>query len=170
MAANRPGIISWEGIQVIDDIMDKEKNPGVETLEGRIGPLMKGDGSQAHYIEMQGGLFCPEHPHSTESLIFTVRGRWVLCSRGQRHLMKPGSLFWFRAGTPTGYEVPFGEPAYILIFKGAKDEMNDEAFFEYLRGMNDGLKKLQSGGSAFKIDDLPEEHPARAFVMGLGGK
>ena len=55
--------------------------PGVVTLEGRIGPLLKGDASQAHFIEMPGDLYCHEHSHPTESLIFTVKGRWVLVQR-----------------------------------------------------------------------------------------
>ena len=35
-------IVRWEGIKVLDDVLDSDKNPGVETLEGRIGPLLKG--------------------------------------------------------------------------------------------------------------------------------
>ncbi len=98
--------IYWQGIGIVEDITDGNANPGVDTLEGRIGPLLKGEGSSAHFIEMPGGLFCEEHPHSTESLIFTVKGQGVLCSQVCRQLMKPGALFWFKAGTPTGYEVP----------------------------------------------------------------
>ncbi|MBV1734782.1 MAG: hypothetical protein KMY50_03230 [Candidatus Desulforudis sp.] len=55
--------------------------------------------------------------------------------------MRPGSLFWFGAGVPTGYEVPFDEPAFILIFKGQRNEDSDEAFFEYLRGLADRLER-----------------------------
>ena len=161
---NRDGIVAWEGIQVIDDVTDPAANPGIQTLEGRIGPLLKGDGSQAHYIEMQPGLYCEQHPHSTESIIVTVKGRWVLCSGNRRHLMKPGTLFWFKKDTPTGYEVPFDEPAYILIFKGDRDDMSDEDFFEYLRGLEQRLKKQQDDGEPFTIDALPESHPAKIFA------
>lgn len=162
--STRPGIIAWDGIQVIDDVTDSTLNPGVGTLEGRIGPLMKGEGSQAHYIDMHPGLFCEEHPHSTESIIFTVRGRWVLCSGGKRHLMKPGTLFWFKKDTPTGFEVPFDEHAYLLIFKGSRDENDDEAFFEYLRGLEQRLQKMKSDGTPFTMAALPADHPAHSFA------
>lgn len=74
------GRISWTGIKIIENATDPERNQSVDTLEGRIGPLLKGDGSQAHFIEMPPDLYCEEHSHATESLIFTVKGEWVLCS------------------------------------------------------------------------------------------
>ncbi|MEP0843654.1 MAG: alpha/beta fold hydrolase [Phycisphaerae bacterium] len=160
----RPGIIAWNGIQVIEDVTDPAVNPGVATLEGRIGPLMKGEGSQAHFIEMPPGLYLHEHPHSTESIIYTVRGRWVLCSSGRRHLMKPGTLYWFRKNEPTGYEVPFDEAPYLLIFKGDRSEMSDEQFWEYLQGLAGRLVQDQAGGERFLLAQLPPEHPARAFA------
>lgn len=163
-----PGKISWPGIAVIEDITDGKSNQGIETFEGRIGPLLKGDGSQAHFIEMPGGLFCEEHSHSTESLIFTVKGRWVLCSQGRRQLMKPGTLFWFKAGTPTGYEVPFNEPAFILIFKGDRDETDDEGFLQYLQGLKLRLEKAHEDGRPFAMKELPLNHPAREFARQMG--
>ncbi|WP_445349083.1 alpha/beta fold hydrolase [Desulforudis sp. DRI-14] len=159
----RPGSMAWDGIRVVGDVTDARQNPGVTTLEGRIGPLLKGEGCQAHYIEMPPGLYCAEHPHATESLIYTVRGRWVLASGGVRKLMRPGSLFWFGAGVPTGYEVPFDEPAFILIFKGQRSEESDEAFFEYLRRLAGRLEEERAGGQPFTFDELPPEHPARIF-------
>ncbi|MEW6573450.1 MAG: alpha/beta fold hydrolase [Bacillota bacterium] len=163
----RRGVAAWEGIRVVDDVTDAAENPGVDTLEGRIGPLLKGEGCQAHYIEMPPGLYCAEHPHATESLIFTVRGRWVLASGGTRRLMQPGALFWFGAGTPTGYEVPFDEPAFILIFKGQRSEEDDKAFFEYLRGLAERLKQEQAAGQPFLLEELPPEHPAVVFSSRL---
>ncbi len=162
-------IISWEGIRLIESITDA-KNPGVETLEGRIGPLLKGDGSQAHFIEMPGDLYCHEHSHSTESIIFTVKGRWVLCSGGRRNLMQPGSLFWFKAGTPTGYEVPFAEAAFILIFKVDRDDMDADGFIEYLQGLRQRLEKSHQEGMTFKMSELPLDHPARIYARGLGAE
>jgi len=162
-----PNTISWGGIKVVEAVLNGDKNPGVETLEGRIGPLLKGEGCQAHYIEMQGGLYCEEHPHPTESIIFTVRGKWVLCSGGRRHLMNPGTLFWFGPNTPTGYEVPFEEPAFILIFKGGRDRMDEESFLEYLQGLKERLEMQHDRGTPFKMEELPEDHPARLFALGL---
>lgn len=160
-------IINWAGIRFIEDITDPNMNPGIETLEGRIGPLLKGDGSQAHFIEMPPDLYCEEHSHATESLIFTFKGRWVLCSSGRRLLMQPGSLFWFKAGTTTGYEVPFTEPAFILIFKGTIDHKDDKAFLEYLRTLKQRLEMAHAEGSPLKISELCQDHPARIFARSL---
>jgi hypothetical protein len=160
----RPGIVAWNGIQVIEDVADASRHPGVETLEGRIGPLLKGDQSQAHYIDMPPGLFLAEHPHATESIIYCVRGQFVLASGGRRQLLKPGSLMWFKANEPTGWEVPFDEPAYILIFKGSRSDKSDAEFVDYLRGLAEKLKKEQADGSPFLFRDLPRDHPARVFA------
>lgn len=132
--------------------------------------MLKGDGSQAHFIEMPGDLYCHEHSHPTESLIFTVRGRWVLCSAGRRQLMRPGSLFWFKAGTPTGYEVPFKEAAFILIFKGDRDDKDEEDFIEYLQGLKLRLEKSHQDGTPFMLSELSEDHPARIYARGLGAE
>ncbi len=152
-----------DGIRILDDIFDA---PGVDTLEGVIGPLLAGARGGCHFIHLPPGGYCEEHAHATESLIFTVRGQWVLCSGGKRHHMRPGSLFWFGDGVATGYEVPFPEPATILIFKTqAPDPAAD--FVEYLEGMAAGLVADDDMGVPFRLDELPEDHPARLFAAGL---
>lgn len=151
------------GVEIVADITDATKTAGVETLEGRIGPLLLGDGSQAHFIDMPGGMYVEEHPHSSESIIYTVRGQWVLCSKGRRHVMRPGTLFRFAAGAPTGYEVPFAEPTYILIFKGDRVSKDEKEFIDYLKGMAERLKKEQKEGVPYLLKDLPEGHAARVF-------
>ena len=93
-----------------------------------------------------------------------------MCSAGRRQLMQPGSLFWFKAGTPTGYEVPFAEAAFILIFKGDRDDMDDEGFIEYLQGLKQRLEKSHQEGMPFKMSELSEDHPARVFARGLGAE
>ena len=148
----------------MEDIKDKHATPGVETLEGRIGPLLLGENSQAHFIDMQSGLFCAEHPHSNESIIYTVRGRWVLCSRGRRQVMEPGSLFHFAKGTPTGYEVPFDGDALILIFKSQRLTESDRDFIAYLKGLASRLKKEEDAGVPYRLMDLPADHPAIEFA------
>lgn len=152
------------GIEIVADVTDRAKTAGVSTLEGRIGPLILGSGSQAHFIEMQGGMFVAEHPHSSESLIYTVRGQWVLCSAGRRELMKAGSLFRFAPGTPTGYEVPFDESAFILIFKGDRITKDEREFIDYLKGMTERLEKDHAAGTPFLLKELPTDHPAREFA------
>lgn len=152
------------GIEIVEDITDKKKTAGVETLEGRIGLLILGDGCQAHFIDMPSGMYVEEHPHSSESLIYTVRGRWVLCSEGRRRVMKPGSVYRFAANTPTGYEVPFAQDAYLLIFKGDRLSKNEKEFVDYLRGLQQRLLKEQKEGVPYRLSDLPEDHPARRFA------
>ncbi|GAB6265047.1 MAG: hypothetical protein STSR0001_04910 [Methanothrix sp.] len=91
-----------------------------------------------------------------------------MCSAGRRQLMRPGSLFWFKAGTPTGYEVPFPEPAFILIFKGDRDETDEEGFLEYLQGLKLRLERAHEEGTPFKLSELSVDHPAKVFARGLG--
>jgi quercetin dioxygenase-like cupin family protein len=149
------------GIKIIANIFNR---PGVSTLEGTIGPLIFGDRCQSHFIEMQAGMFCDEHAHDTESIIYTARGRWVLCSRGTRHLINPGTLFWFGPNVPTGYEVPFDESAYLLIFKGQKLTATPEEMTQYLKALAGRLEEQQREGTPFSFAELPEDHPARLFA------
>ena len=153
------------GIEIIADITDARKTAGVETLEGRIGPLLLGEGSQAHFIEMPAGMYVEEHPHSSESIIYTVRGRWVLCSAGRRQLMQPGTLFRFGRNIPTGYEVPFGEPATILIFKGDRHMKEEREFIDYLKGMAKRLEAEHKDGVPYLLRELPADHAARIFAQ-----
>lgn len=152
------------GIQIVEDITDKKQTAAVDTLEGRIGPLLLGQDSQAHFIDMPAGMYCEEHPHSAESIIYTVRGSWVLCSKGRRHHMKPGTLFHFAPNTPTGYEVPFTEDAYILILKGRRVMGNEQEFIDYLKGFSERLKREQAAGIPYLMRDLPADHPALRFA------
>ena len=113
---------------------------------------------------MPRGMFVAEHPHSTESIIYTVRGQWVLCSSGRRRLMKSGSLFRFTAGTPTGYEVPFDENVLILIFKGDRTTNVEREFIDYLEGMAKRLRQEHAGGVPYLLKELPTNHAARVFA------
>ena len=152
------------GIQLIENVADKTKTAGVDTLEGRIGPLLLAQDGQAHFIDMPAGMYCEEHPHSTESIIYTVRGTWVLCSGGRRQVMKPGSLFHFAVNTPTGYEVPFPEDAFILIFKTKRTTAKEDEFITYLKGLADRLKKEHQAGVPYLLKDLPADHAAMRFA------
>jgi alpha-beta hydrolase superfamily lysophospholipase len=151
------------GLTIIDNILDREKTPGVETLEGRIGPLLRTPDMRAHFIDMPAGLYLEEHPHTKGSIIYTVRGTWGLKSLGRWHLMKPGSLNWFGDNIPTGFQVPFQEDAYILIFK-ATSGSDDATFISYLRTLAGNLKEEQKAGTAFQLIDLPRSHPALDFA------
>jgi fermentation-respiration switch protein FrsA (DUF1100 family) len=151
------------GVTIVDDILDREKTPGVDTLEGRIGPLLRAPDMRAHFIDMPAGLYLEEHPHAKGSIIYTVRGRWGLKSLGRWRLMEPGSLYWFGDNIPTGFQVPFPEDAYILIFKAIPGS-DDETFVKYLRDMAGNLEKEREAGTAFRLADLPASHPALEFA------
>lgn len=158
------------GIQIIDNILDPSKVPGVGTLEGRIGPLILGIESQCHFIDMPAGMYTHEHPHSSGSYIYTVRGRWVLTSAGRRHLMKPGTLFTFAPNTPTGYELPFDEDAFILIFKDKRLSKDEREFIEYLRGLKTRLQEERDEGHPMRLKELPSDHPARVFARKVNSR
>ena len=155
-----PNIVKMAKTTILDSI---QKAPGVETLEGKIGPLLSGYKGAAHYITMPPNMYCNPHTHPTESLIYTAKGSWVLCSEGQRHLMAEGSLFFMPPDIETGYEVPFDEPATILIFKceGKKDP---DEFLTYLSTLKQKLEDHHNAGEPFLLSELPESHPARIFA------
>ena len=143
-----------------------ENSKSVDTLEGKIGPLISGNKGSAHYIIMQPDQYCEPHTHPTESIIYTAKGEWVLYSEGERHHMNEGSLFFMPPNIETGYEMPFTNPATLLIikFEGEKDP---EEFLKYLEGLKSRLSEREQKGEIFKISDLPMNHPARLFSENL---
>lgn len=151
------------GLTIVEDILEAARSVGVDTVEGRIGPLLRSDRARAHYIEMQPGMFLDEHPHATGSLIYTVRGEWGLGSGGRWHHMKPGSLCWFGDEVSTGYQVPFRNEAFILIFKDSPGA-DDAEFLRYLRKLREKLASQRDEGTAFLLADLPDGHPALEFA------
>lgn len=156
-----------EGIKILRAVVDAH---GVETLEGRFGPLLNARRGGAHYVEVPPGAYMDDHAHERESLIFTVRGQWVLCSGGTRWHMKSGDLFWFGDGVPTGYENPFTEPAFLLIFK-VEDRTPgyDAAMLERLERMRGTLEDEHARGTPFVFKEIPEDHPAKVFARSLPG-
>lgn len=150
-----------EGLLIIDDVLTV---PGVNTLEGRVGPLLFGQGCRTHYIDMPAHSYVDEHGHDDEALTYTVRGRWVLCANGRRRLMGPGSLYWFAPGIPTGYEVPFDEPAYLLVFRGVVGESPAEMLAFIEEKLKPRMEQMQAEGEVFMLRDLPADHPALLYA------
>jgi quercetin dioxygenase-like cupin family protein len=151
-----------DGIKIVQDITAA---PGIDTLEGRIGPLLNAARGGAHFIEVPPGAYMDDHAHSTESLIVTVRGQWVLCSRGQRWHMQAGSLFWFGDGIPTGYENPFNTTALLLIFKTEERTPGDDAtMLDRVRDIAAKLEHEHAAGTPFRFRELSDDHPARTYV------
>ncbi|MEE8601777.1 cupin domain-containing protein [Euzebya tangerina] len=145
--------------------------PGVDTLEGRVVPLLSGENVTSHMIVMEPGMWCYPHPHPTESLIFTPSGRWVFCTtddEGQeiRTVLGPGDLFHMDYDVPTGFENPFDEPAVLLIFKSGS--WTHAEMVEGLVEMQASLERqVREEGAVFTLAELPEDHPARTFAASL---
>lgn len=156
-----PDIVEMgQEVRIIDDILTAY---GINTLEGRVGPLLFGKTGRTHFLDMPAGSYVDEHPHADEAFTLTVRGSYVLCVGGERRLMKPGSIMWFGPDIPTGYEVPFDEPAYILVFRGVVGETPAE-MLENIERMKHKFVEMQDGGEVFRLRDLPEDHPARVYA------
>ena len=81
-------------------------------------------------------------------------------------LFRSGSLFWFGDNVPTGYEIPFDEPATILIFKTQAPDTAED-FADHLQRMGAQLVADHDAGTPFRLDELPEDHPARVFAAGV---
>lgn len=157
-------IVVAPGVTVIPDVTDRSSIPGVDTLEGRMGPLLLTPRTKAYFMEMVPGFFIHDHPHRSRMLIYTVAGRWVLCSEGGRTVMEPRSLFVFEPNRPTGYEVPFDEKAVILVFEECDSQQDPETFMEGLRGLKARLQRRHDDGMPFFLSELDPDHPARVFA------
>lgn len=145
------------------------EQPGVETLEGRLVPLMGGIDIRSHLIVMHPGQWCYPHPHPTESLIYTISGRWVFCTTEDgeevRTVIEAGDLFHFVPDVPTGFETPFDEPAVILILKGEPGTYAEMQ--QAMVGARDHLQEEADNGEVFALAELPEDHPARVFAASV---
>ena len=109
-------------------------------------------------------MFLSEHPHPTESIIYTMGGRWVLCSEGKRQVMEAGSTFHFGSGMPTGWEAPFPEGAEILIFKKKKEGETYQSFTQGIGEMSETLDAQYREGEPFYYHQLAADHPAIQFA------
>lgn len=156
-------------VEVIPNIEDAVKSQAaVLTHEGLFGPLLFAEQNRAFFIELKPGMFLSEHPHDTGSIIYTIRGRWVLASEGKRQVMEAGSLFRFGDKMPTGWEAPFGEGALLLIVKGKYGTDSYEAFNKSIKSMQatvDGQHK--SGQEVFYYNGLKPDHPAIIFARSV---
>lgn len=154
-----------EGIKIVDDVYSLQ---GVETEEGTFGPLFQGADCQTWWIEVPPGMYMHEHAHETESIIFTATGEWVLCSGGNRHVMRTGSIFWFGPGIATGFENPFEQPARVVVFKGKK-WVSPEEQLEYLQNeLKPKMAAARAAGEPMRLAHLADDHPARVFAASHG--
>lgn len=154
-------------VEVIPNIEDAVKTSGVLTHEGLFGPLLFAERTRAFFLELKPGMFLAEHPHDLGSIVYTVRGKWVLVSEGKRQVMEAGSLFRFGDRMPTGWEAPFAGGALVLIFKQKVKPEDYDTF-------NAGLKKVQAEieaerrkGEKFYFNELAPDHPAVVFARSV---
>jgi quercetin dioxygenase-like cupin family protein len=155
------------GLKVIPNIKDAVGSVGVLTHEGVFGPLLFAERSRAFFIELKPGMFLAEHPHPKESLVYTVSGKWVLCSEGKRQVMETGSLFHFGDNIPTGWEAPFAEGAFLLVVKTKEEGADYEPYMEGLRSMVSELDEERENGTAFYYNELDDAHPAIQFARSV---
>jgi len=155
-------------VEIIQDIEDavKSKSP-VLTHEGLFGPLLFAERERAFFIELKPGMFLAEHPHDTGSIIYTVRGRWVLASEGKRHVMEAGSLFRFGDKMPTGWEAPFAEGALLLIVKTKQEGENYASFNKGIKSMQEAVDAERKSGVPFYFNALEPNHPAIIFARSV---
>lgn len=154
-------------IEIVTNIRDAVESVGVMTHEGIFGPLLYAEKMRSFFIELQPGMFLSEHPHPTESMIYTVSGSWVLCSEGKRQVMEAGSTFHFGSNMPTGWEAPFGEPALLFVVKSTGE---GESYAPYMQGLIDmqgDLDKQRGEGGVFYFNELEEDHAAIQFARAV---
>lgn len=153
------------GVTIIDDVKNLDNMVGVTTHEGVFGPLLFGSRLRAFYVVLKPGQFLAEHPHPTESMIYTVSGKWVLASEGNRRVMEPGTVFHFADNAPTGWEAPFNEDALLLIVKSRAPDENYASMIEDLENMGDMVdRQMKEEGVPFWYDQISADHPARRFA------
>lgn len=154
-------------VEIIPNIVDAVSSVGVLTHEGVFGPLLFAESSRAFFIELKPGMFLSEHPHPTESIVYTVSGKWVLCSEGKRQVMKTGSLFHFGSNMPTGWEAPFAEGAFLLVVKTKEEGAAFEPYMQGLKDMATMLDNERKGGMQFYFNELDAEHEAIIFARSV---
>ncbi|MEH0168534.1 cupin domain-containing protein [Roseateles microcysteis] len=156
-----------KNVEVIPNIENAVKSSGVLTHEGLFGPLLFAEQTRAFFIELKPGMFLGEHPHDLGSIIYTVRGKWVLASEGKRQVMEAGSLFRFGDNMPTGWEAPFGEGALLLVVKLKGKTTSYENFNSGLKTMAVQLEKERKSGIPFYFSELKPDHPAVVFARSV---
>jgi quercetin dioxygenase-like cupin family protein len=156
-------------VEVIPNIEDSLKNKSaIPTHEGIFGPLLFAEQTRSFFIELQPGMFLSEHPHDVGSIIYTVRGKWVLASEGKRHVMQAGTLFRFGDNMPTGWEAPFNEPALLLVVKPKGENTSYDIFNRGIKAMQASVDKDRKAGKMqFYYSELKPDDPAIAFARSV---
>ena len=155
-------------VEIIPNIENVVKSPAAQlTHEGLFGPLLFAEQNRAFFIELKPGMFLAEHPHDVGSIIYTVRGKWVLASEHKRQVMEAGSLFRFGDKMPTGWEAPFAEGALLLVVKPKMQNDSYDVFNRGIKAMQTAVEKDRKEGMAFYYNALKPDDPAIAFARSV---
>ena len=154
-------------VEVIPNIENAVKTSGVLTHEGLFGPLLFAEHTRAFFLELKPGMYLEEHPHDLGSIVYTVRGRWVLVSEGKRQVMEAGSLFRFGDKMPTGWEAPFADGALVLIFKQKVKPETYDSFHQGLKKVQAEIEAERKKGVPFYYNQLKPDHPAVMFARSV---
>jgi quercetin dioxygenase-like cupin family protein len=156
-----------KNVEVIPNIESAVKTSGVLTHEGLFGPLLFAERTRAFFLELKPGMYLEEHPHDLGSIVYTVRGKWVLVSEGKRQVMETGSLFRFGDKMPTGWEAPFADGALVLIFKHMPQKQTYDSFNKGLTKVQGEIEAQHKKGTPFYFSELKPDHPAVVFARSV---
>ncbi len=159
-------VLLSKGLEIMLDAGDDKRLVTISSEEGLSGFLVATDRLQAQFLVMSPGLYSEEHVHDYGFIIYTMEGRWVLCSQGRRCLMEPGSVCGISAGVSTRMEAPFEYPARLLFLLTGGVEVQRK-YEEYMRKMGEGPASKRRDKME-QISDLSPSHPARVFARSLG--
>jgi len=156
------------GSEAILDVSDRNRTVSLPSAEGGSGFLVATEKAQTQFLRMSPGLYSSEHAHPYGFIIYTVEGRWVLCSDRKRCLLGPGSIYACRSNVPMGMEVPFEEGALVIFFLEGGVGV-ERRYEEYVKAVSEGTKG-HSVSEMIDLRSLPATHPARTFAMGVNPK
>ena len=152
-------------VEIIEDVSAVAASECSQfTHEGYFAPLLFGEELRAFCLKLEPGMFLAEHPHPKESIVYTIAGRWVLCSEGKRKVMPAGSIFHFGSDMPTGWEAPFADGALLLICKKIRENDTYESYAQGTESMARDIDEQLESGEAFYYHQLPTDHPAIQFA------
>lgn len=154
-------------VTIVPNMLDPAKRVGVLTHEGVFGPLLYAEKMRAFFIELKAGMFLEEHPHDSESLIYTISGKWVLVSENKRQVMETGSVFHFGSHMPTGWEAPFAGGALLYVVKTKKPDDGYKKFIAGVTKMQGDVDKQRKEGVPFYFNALRADHPAVVFAKSV---
>lgn len=100
-------------------VHDIRSQPGVDTVEGKYVQLIFGSSVRSQTLELPAGIQMDLHAHPRETLVYTLSGRWVHKHDASSVEVEEGDIVYFPANAAIAANVPFDEPALLLVINGA---------------------------------------------------